>query len=532
VVACYCATCCCTAGSSVAFTYDFDNLLTGAGALTITRQPATGLIAGTTLSGVSESRTLNGYGEVTARAFTRSGSTLYSASYTRDALARIESKTETVAGTSHTEAYTYDAAGRLETVTRDGVLSATYGYDPNGNRTSTTSGGAVSASYDGQDRLQQWGTTTYTYAAAGELLTRTEPGAGTTTYAYDVQGNLRQVALPTGTVIQYQVDALNRRIGRLVNGVRTHGWLWAGTLRPVAELDGAGNVVSRFVYGTGINVPDYLVRAGQTYRLITDHLGSVRLVVNVASGAVAQQVDYDAWGKVTLDTNPGWQPFGFAGGIYDAVTGMVRLGARDLDTSTGRWLAREPLAFPWGTTNDFAYVSGDPINRIDPTGEDWLSAASNFAQGVVTGVVGGAVVTAGVASGTVLGAAAAVGAVGYGSYQGTIALQELILGFDPYTGRPLTTEERIDVGAGLAGGAVGGGAAGGRLGRTGEFVIGSRCRIAPFGNRGNHPQGRYPHYHRSVPDPARPGESVPGQGIGRHRPWQTKSTDTSIWDRF
>ena len=148
---------------------------------------------------------------MTARALTRSGSTLYNASYTRDALARIESKTETVGGTTHVEAYTYHAAGRLETVTRDGILSATYGYDTNGNRTSTTTtAGTTTATYDAQDRLQQWEDASYTYTAAGELLTKSEPGVGTTTYTYDVQGNLRHVALPTGTVIEYEVDALNR----------------------------------------------------------------------------------------------------------------------------------------------------------------------------------------------------------------------------------------------------------------------------------------------------------------------------------
>ena len=355
-------------GATVAFTYDLDNMLTGAGALTITRQPATGLITGTTLSGVSESRTLNGFGEVTARALTRSGSTLYNASYTRDALARIESKTETVGGTTHVEAYTYDAAGRLETVTRDGILSATYGYDTNGNRTSTTTtAGTTTATYDAQDRLQQWSDTSYTYTAAGELLTKSEPGVGTTTYTYDVQGNLRHVALPTGTVIQYEVDALNRRVGRLVNGARTLGWLWAGTLRPVAELDSAGNLVSRFVYGTGINVPDYIVRGGQTYRLITDHLGSVRLVVDVATGAVVQRLDYDGWGRVTLDTSPGWQPFGFAGGLYHPLTGLVRFGARDYDAAVGRWTTKDPLGFGAGP-NFYAYVSGNPITRTDPLG--------------------------------------------------------------------------------------------------------------------------------------------------------------------
>jgi uncharacterized protein RhaS with RHS repeats len=70
---------------------------------------------------------------------------------------------------------------------------------------------------------------------------------------------------------------------------------------------------------------------GTVYRFITDHLGSVRLVVNAADGTVAQRIDYDAFGRVLADTNPGFQPFGFAGGLYDAGTGLVRFGARDYD---------------------------------------------------------------------------------------------------------------------------------------------------------------------------------------------------------
>ena len=65
------------------------------------------------------------------------------------------------------------------------------------------------------------------------------------------------------------------------------------------------------------------------YRIITDHLGSVRLVVDAATGAVAQRIDYDAFGRILSDSNPGFQPFGYAGGLYDADTGLTRFGWRD-----------------------------------------------------------------------------------------------------------------------------------------------------------------------------------------------------------
>jgi len=64
-------------------------------------------------------------------------------------------------------------------------------------------------------------------------------------------------------------------------------------------------------------------KAGVTYRIISDHLGSVRLVVNASTGAIviAQRVDYHEFGRITADSSPGFQPFGFAGALYDAAGG-------------------------------------------------------------------------------------------------------------------------------------------------------------------------------------------------------------------
>ena len=117
-----------------------------------------------------------------------------------------------------------------------------------------------------------------------------------------------------------------------------------------------------------LDASEYMVRGADTYRLITDHLGSVRLVVNVATGAVAQRIDYDEWGVVSSDTAPGFQPFGFAGGLYDADTKLVRFGARDYDAETGRWTRKDPVRFSGGDTNLYVYVGNDPVNRRDPRG--------------------------------------------------------------------------------------------------------------------------------------------------------------------
>jgi len=111
-----------------------------------------------------------------------------------------------------------------------------------------------------------------------------------------------------------------------------------------------------------------MIKGGNTYRIISDHLGSPRLIINVADGSIAQQLDYDVWGKVVGDTNPEFQPFGFAGGLHDQQTDLIRFGARDYDPSTGRWTSKDPILFNGGSTNIYLYSLNNPINFIDPYG--------------------------------------------------------------------------------------------------------------------------------------------------------------------
>lgn len=68
------------------------------------------------------------------------------------------------------------------------------------------------------------------------------------------------------------------------------------------------------------------------------------------------------------------------------------------------------------------------------------------------------------------------------------------------------------------------------MGTGREYKLDNDHRVAPYGNRTGNPHGELPHYHRRVTTPS--GDTVPGQGIGRHRPWDTKSTDISLWDRW
>ena len=103
------------------------------------------------------------------------------------------------------------------------------------------------------------------------------------------------------------------------------------------------------------------MRDGKTYRILSDHLGNARMVIDTETGEIVQWLDYDAWGRVLHDSHPGWQPFGFAGGLYDPDTQLTRFGARDYDAETGRWTAKDPILFEGGDANLYGYVLQDPV---------------------------------------------------------------------------------------------------------------------------------------------------------------------------
>lgn len=158
-----------------------------------------------------------------------------------------------------------------------------------------------------QDRLETFkdssGTDwTFKYTANGELLEKFETNtpANNVIYSYDALGNLTHVDFPgTANDIEYIIDGLNRRVGKKVDGSLIKQWLYKDQLNIIAELDGAGAITKRFVYASKVNVPDYYIDytgpAPVTYRIISDHLGSPRTIINSTSGVSALDLEYDAW---------------------------------------------------------------------------------------------------------------------------------------------------------------------------------------------------------------------------------------------
>ncbi|WP_125779213.1 DUF1566 domain-containing protein [Pseudoalteromonas rubra] len=367
---------CVNDASCIAYGYDLDGMLTSAGNLTLNRAlDKGGVITGTEHFDIQHHISHNQYGEIEEEHYTFGAQNLYQATYQFDDAGRITRKQQFIAGESQVETYLYDGLGRLSTATK-GDTTQVYRYGANGNRIGIelTQGDQTtsrSATFDEQDRLTSFAQCRYQYNVNGALAYKT-CGSVEHNYDYDIFGNLLQVEIKQdGQVskrIDYGVDPQNRRVAKYVDGQHVAGYLYSDQLNPVAQLNANGDVVALFGYASKGHVPDYMLKGGREYRYITDQLGSPRMLVDAVSGEIAQRLDYDVYGEVTYDSNPGFQPFGFAGGLYDSDTGLVRFGARDYDPYAARWTAKDPIGFAGGDTNLYNYVSADPVNFIDPTG--------------------------------------------------------------------------------------------------------------------------------------------------------------------
>jgi RHS repeat-associated protein len=85
------------------------------------------------------------------------------------------------------------------------------------------------------------------------------------------------------------------------------------------------------------------------------------------------------------------QPWRLAGEYFDEETGLCYVLARYYNPQLGRFLTPDPQGFNGGSLNLYTYCDGDPVNRIDPTGElAFLAIVGIIAVGAAIGALVGA----------------------------------------------------------------------------------------------------------------------------------------------
>jgi RHS repeat-associated protein len=261
--------------------------------------------------------------------------------------------------------YTYDSSSELTGV--GNARSETYSYDLNGNRNygSYTTGPG--------NELTGNGTYTFAYDSEGNMTSKTRLSDGETwTNTWDYRNRLTQVVEKTSAGVtvtndQFTYDALNRRIGKSVNGTQT--WMAYDGDNSFADFNSGGALTMRYLTGNAID--QLFARrdgSGNNAWYLTDLLGSVRQLAQT-NGTILDALTFDSYGNILTETNSGnGDRFKVTGREWDSEIGLQFNRARYYDPGIGRWISQDPSGFAAGDADLYRYVTNSPIVRNDPTG--------------------------------------------------------------------------------------------------------------------------------------------------------------------
>lgn len=271
--------------------------------------------------------------------------------------------------------YSYNNAGNLISEKQTGgknaalkadAVSMTYSED---NRLNTYNGESVEYDADGNMTKGPLDSefSTYQYNTKNQLVE-----AGKATYRYDANGN-RVEAVEQQKVTRYAIDP-NSSISKVL-----------------METDENGTPTAYNVYGLGLIGME--TAEGEYYSYHFDLRGSTKALTD-ESGQVMNKYEYGPYGELLYREGKVSNHFLYNGrdGVITDDNGLYYMRSRYYNPGIKRFINMDPLLGNLANTpslNRYAYVQGNPVVFIDPTGyaPDYISFGFN-AQYFVGGGVG------------------------------------------------------------------------------------------------------------------------------------------------
>ena len=260
-------------------------------------------------------------------------------------------------------AYSYDQSDRLLTASSTTPGNDTYAYDKLDNATTynTPGTGSLSPTFNVLNQLATFGAKTYAYDADGNTLS----GDGTKTYKWDAENRLIEIDyVGTSNKSVFSYDGLGHRTvdAETVSGTTTTTYyLWCGS--HICQTRNSAQTATRRDLDEG----EYNVSTGQKLIYMPDQLGSVRDVLDAATGTRVASYDFTPYGAVARSSVTNGTDYQYAGLFAHAASGLNFAKYRVQDGATGRWLNRDPIRELAGP-NLYDYLKADPINDTDVLG--------------------------------------------------------------------------------------------------------------------------------------------------------------------
>ena len=273
----------------------------------------------------------------------------------------------TTNGLPFTQTFGYDALNRLTSASEGSAWSQSYNYDQYGNMWMPNTSGLPTPA------IGSVAPTTNAYTAPNVPVTNRNLNS-----TYDNAGNLTVFASAnitydannlqiTAGSNAYAYDGLGQRVSRTVGSAPATYYVYDAFGQLSAEYTAAPLTIDRCV----------------TCYLSYDHLGSPRMVTDPAAQIVAlhdyapfgQEIPAGVGGRTSLWGASDNANQRFTGQERDSETNLDFFQARYMSSGLGRFMSPDPANAGADLTNPqswnaYAYVLGNPLANVDPTGMD------------------------------------------------------------------------------------------------------------------------------------------------------------------